>query len=427
MNVLKLTADLVKINSVNPFKTVSHGGREIGIGNESTINEYLERLLKENGFTVVRQVVETGQSLTIDGHHVDIPARYNLLAEKGSGEHSLLLFGHTDTVDIKTGWKSEPLNATAVARDGRGVFTGLGANDMKSGLAAFIAATADLQPRGYKLKLALLVDEEFWSFGAAKLVESDFLSDVKLALVPEIGEGTKPDGQWLGLGRLGRAEFQFEVQGKACHGADAFIHPDAINAVHEAAKLELKVIEYCESVRKTFTEGQVAVTNSAYISWHEGGRAMLSVPDRASFVLDRSFVPGESVKDELRKLQTLIDDAKKNGTLNPKTLAEVSLRGRPTPPCQSYFFPPERSEVRFIEKIVEKHTKQIEYGIGRSVADENRLAELGICTIVLGPYGADSHTSSEWVDTQSIVRLSAIYRDICGSDELPQILAGAKK
>ena len=294
---------------------------------------------------------------------------------------------------------------------------------MKGGIAAFIAALSTLKvtagsglPTGWKIKIALLADEEFWSFGAVALLGGDFLNDVKLALVPEISEaGCESDVQWIGLGRLGRSEFVFDITGHACHGADAFVHPDAVNAVHEAAKLEVEIIRYCEKIRSDFSVDGISVTNSAYLNLHQGGKGILSVPDKASFTLDRSLVPGESADKELDVLNAVVRDAVERKAVDPRVQIKVFARPRPTPANKPYFLEPKSLPVRFVTAAVEKVCSKIEYGIGRSVADENRIADIGIPTLILAPNGGGSHTSQEWVDGESLYRLRDIFVEVIKS------------
>lgn len=404
--LLTLIRELVAIDSVNPFITTSHGGREIGLGNETPINLYLEEKLAARGFSVSRQTVEQKQR----AGSVDVPERYNVVAEKGTGTKSILFFAHVDTVDVKAGWKQDPFVVQEKTVDGRLCLTGLGTNDMKSGIAAILEAAKAEPPAGWKVKIAFLADEEFWSFGAVKLLESEFLNDVKLALVPEISEaGSSPFIQWLGLGRLGRTEFIFDVEGHACHGADAFVHPDAVNAAHEIIHLGEEITRYCQHARKTFQAEGISVVNSAYVNFIQGGKGILSVPDRASCVLDRALVPGETAEDELLRVLAFVEDVRARNVLDQRTKLKVSTRSRPTPPCKPYFFPPSNAVVRYVSKISETVAGQIEYGIGRSVADENRLAERGIPVVIVAPHGGGSHTSQEWVDAESVQRIADIF------------------
>ena len=417
IDVIRLTKELVKIPSVNPFATIATEESVIGVGNEEVINLYIEAFLREHGFAVERQVFQKEAIIESAGRQVKVPARWNILAEKGDGPASVLLFGHTDTVDVKAGWEHDPFTGRETQVDGRPRFLALGANDMKSGLAVIMSAGAKATPKGWKLKLAFLADEEFWSFGAVALTQSEFLNDVRLAFVPElIDEQTPVDTQWIGLGRLGRSEFVFTVKGRACHGADAFTDSEAVNAVHEAIKLEGEILKYIESTRRTFSEESLSVINSAYISRHEGGRGILSVPDEAQFILDRSFVPGENETEELATLKRLLPTIIKSGQLDPRAEVSVHLRERPTPPCQSYYFSAKEGPIAKALRIIGTTNSKFIQGIGRSVADENRIANLGIPTIVLGPNGACSHTAREWVDLQSVVQLENTYCSLLAAD-----------
>lgn len=412
---IQLLRKLVSLNSVNPFQTTLVDGQELGVGNEQQIQVFLESTLKDLGFRVERQYLKHLEVARRDSQNRILPERFNVVAEKGQGSKSLLFFAHVDTVDVKEGWKTDPFQLTEDEREGNVIYRALGANDMKGGIAAFLSAFAEIPSidSDWKIKVALLADEEFWSFGAVRLLESDFLKDVHLAVVPEISEVQVGwDEQWVGLGRLGRSEFRFDVSGYACHGADAFVCLDAVNAVHEAAKLEVAIIEYCESVRNAFQAEGISVMNSAYINRHEGGKGILSVPDSASFVLDRTLVPGETEASELERLQGVIRAAQESGRVDRRCRIEISTRKRPTPPCQPYFLSPSSPGAQFVIQQVREICPKVVFGIGRSVADENRFAEIGIPTLILAPIGEGSHTCNEWVGRESILRLKAMFQQI---------------
>lgn len=106
---------------------------------------------------------------------------------------------------------------------------------MKAGLAAILSAVISEETKHIPCKLAFLADEEYWSIGAHKLCKSNFLENTSIAFCPEIcDEVPDENGLWLGLGRLGRTEFEFKVKGRSCHGADCFADKNSINAVHES-------------------------------------------------------------------------------------------------------------------------------------------------------------------------------------------------
>ncbi len=432
MDALELLKSLVAIPSVNPFRLVNHDElpspqpgalpAAIGWGTETQMNLFIEEVLKASGFEVSRQMLNSELLLSRGAEQVTLPARWNVLGEKtgstNTPKKSVLLMGHTDTVDVKHGWESDPFCITPYTVDSRERWYGLGANDMKGGLAAILAAGAAFTPTDISLKVAFVVDEEFYSLGAHALCQSDFLDDVALAILPEIGDGANTfDEQWVGLGRLGRREFEFEVIGNACHGADAFIRSDMVNAVHEAAKLEVALIQHCLSSKRSFsglgTEHFARpVMNSLFLSQHTGGAATLSIPDKAGCLLDRTFLPDESAEQELRALNGLISKLQAEAVIDPRARISVRERARPTPACQPYFFDPKNPLIQLAIDAARKHAKFVSLGIGRSVADENIIAARGIPTVTLGPVGEGSHTAKEWVDPESVSRLTSIFVSI---------------
>ena len=427
MNSLDLLKSLVSIPSINPFQYFPHpnGNGYVGLGAETEMNLFIGQYLADAGFEISRQELHPSIQLQVDGHVIEIPARWNTLAVrypkgKWNGK-SILLFGHSDTVDVKKGWESDPFKVSSRTVDGHERWYGLGTNDMKGGLAAILNAVNNAQAQEYAIKIALVVDEEFYSFGAEKLCESDFLQDVVLAIAPEIGDSlpnTKfgvSNNQLIGIGRTGREEFDVRVTGKACHGTDAFISKEAVNAVHESAKLQVALLKDFEQIKRIYSAHDAESINSAFISYHQGGEVMLSVPDQASFVVDRTFLPDESPETELLRLQKIVSELQARGEIHPRTELRISSRPRPTPPCKSYICRLDSPEIELILKAIKGTSGSHSFFIGRSVADENRVASRGIPTLTIGPVGAGSHTSEEWVDPLSVSRVAETFRSFISS------------
>jgi acetylornithine deacetylase/succinyl-diaminopimelate desuccinylase-like protein len=429
IDALTLLKELVRIRSVNPFEYFhcpEAPGGFAGRGCEFQMQGVLEELLRAAGFEVQRQYLHGDVSVSRqDGTTEVLPARWNVLAKRlprgNWNGRSILFFGHTDTVDVKAGWKSDPFEIEERVVGSHRFWFGLGANDMKAGLAAILDAVSKSVTSSYAIKVAFLADEEFYSFGAEVLRQSTFLDDVELAIAPEIGEtpfdlGTyKVSDQWMGLGRTGRVEYQFDVTGKACHGSDAFVRADAVNAVHESARLQVALAADCEAQMRVYSTDGIECVNAAYLSFHAGGAAMLSVPDRASFVLDRTFLPDESPEREFRRLEALVEELRQQGAIDPRVSVAIRQKSRPTPPCEPYFFASSNPMVSRVVEAIQSSGYAAVFGIGRSVADENRVALRGIPTVTLGPSGAGSHTSEEWVDPASVERVVRIYRSLLES------------
>ncbi|MCK4979936.1 MAG: M20/M25/M40 family metallo-hydrolase, partial [Candidatus Delongbacteria bacterium] len=217
MEVIELLKELIKIDSRNPFKTEERDGKTFIGGNEDQISNYIIEKLKEYNFQVEKQFVHSDKM----GNKF-----YNILAEKGKGNSSILFYAHMDTVSSNPWLSKEDALTPKISKvdfqeKERDVLVGLGSNDMKAGVAIILEAFKDLNPEDHKIKVCFGVDEEFYSLGSNKLAPSDFLKDVEAIIVPEIGDGPNHiyGGGSIGIGRLGRCEFVINVFGTGGHGA----------------------------------------------------------------------------------------------------------------------------------------------------------------------------------------------------------------
>lgn len=196
-----LTADLVRCPSVTP----TEGGALI----------LLENLLTDAGFTCTR---------------VDREGTPNLFARWGAkgANKSFGFNGHTDVVPVGDvdAWTVDPFGAEI--RDG--FLWGRGATDMKSGVAAFVAAAIDFvthTPPDGAIVIAITGDEE----GPAKhgtVALLDWMAENGEAMTDCIvGEPTCPAtmGEMMKIGRRGSMNITFRVIGKQGHVA----YPHRVN------------------------------------------------------------------------------------------------------------------------------------------------------------------------------------------------------
>src|SRR3954464_1609303 len=103
--------------------------------------DVLEAVLKELGFTI---------------HRLPFGDVDNLYARLGDASPHFCFAGHTDVVPVGEGWSADPF--AAEVRDG--LLYGRGAADMKSAIAAFVAAVAKTgKPKG-SISLLITGDEE---------------------------------------------------------------------------------------------------------------------------------------------------------------------------------------------------------------------------------------------------------------------------
>lgn len=190
-----LTAELVRCASVTP----EEGGALV----------LLEQVLTEAGFDCTR---------------VDRGAVSNLFARWGGKGHakSFGFNGHTDVVPIgdEAAWTRPPFGAEIDS----GFLWGRGATDMKSGVAAFVAAAVDFvrdTPPDGAVIIAITGDEEADAVdGTRALLDWMDASDEAMS-VCLVGEPTCPDdmGEMMKIGRRGSMTAWFTVRGEQGHAA----------------------------------------------------------------------------------------------------------------------------------------------------------------------------------------------------------------
>lgn len=191
----RLTADLIRCPSVTPIE----GGALV----------LLETILTEAGFECSR---------------VDRGGVCNLFARWGDkGDARTFGFnGHTDVVPLgdESAWTMAPFGA----EEKDGYMYGRGATDMKSGVAAFVAAAVDLvrndPPKG-AIIITITGDEEGDALdGTVALL--DYMQDNDETMsVCIVGEPTCPDvmGEMIKIGRRGSMNAYFTVTGEQGHSA----------------------------------------------------------------------------------------------------------------------------------------------------------------------------------------------------------------
>jgi succinyl-diaminopimelate desuccinylase len=157
------------------------------------------------------------------------PGRCNVVARlRGAGRQpALLLNGHLDTVPPGLrGWERDPLSAEV--EDGR--VWGLGAVDMKGGVAAIALAAIALARTGAALQGDLLIaataGEEVDSVGAHRLVESGELADVGATVVAE------PTAFAVHIAEKGALWLEVTVEGRTAHGSRPDLGVNAIERAH---------------------------------------------------------------------------------------------------------------------------------------------------------------------------------------------------
>lgn len=162
--------------------------------------DVLEAVLKDIGFTT---------------HRLPFGDIDNLYARLGDESPHFCFAGHTDVVPVGEGWNADPF--AAEVKDG--LLYGRGAADMKSAIAAFVAAAARVgTPKG-SISLLITGDEEGVAVnGTVKLLEWLKARDEKIDHCV-VGEPTSVGqaGDTLKIGRRGSINFKVTVTGVQGH------------------------------------------------------------------------------------------------------------------------------------------------------------------------------------------------------------------
>lgn len=195
LDPVRLTADLIRCPSVTP----AEGGALV----------LLQSVLKGAGFDCQR-VDRNG-----------IPNLFARWGEKGA-EKTFGFNGHTDVVPVgdAAAWTHDPFGAEIVD----GWLWGRGATDMKSGVAAFVAAAVDFvtqTPPDGAVILTITGDEEGAGRDGTRAILDWMEAQGEAMSVCLVGEPTCPDtlGDMMKIGRRGSMTGYFTAEGVQGHSA----------------------------------------------------------------------------------------------------------------------------------------------------------------------------------------------------------------
>ena len=283
---LELAQRLVRIDSVNPSLVPGAEG-------EAALAHFVAGFLENRGLDV-----ELRDAL---------PGRPNVLARiAGTGDGpSILLCCHLDTVSVEG--MAEPFSGAI--EDGR--LLGRGAEDVKGGLAAMLAAAVVLSqspPKGDVI-VAGVADEEAYSAGTEALLDWGIRADMAIVFEPSELD--------VVVAHKGFAWIRILTRGVAAHGSrpaegvDAIAHMGRVLGAIEAHGVEL-------SRRPPHPLLGAA---SAHASLIRGGRELSSYPDVCELDLERRTLPGETRHDILSEMGQIVEALARD----PQFEAELDL------------------------------------------------------------------------------------------------------
>lgn len=389
--VLALACDLIRIPSPNPP------------WDERAVAEHLAQWLRDTGIDADVLGVEAPNA-----PHANVFARV-----RGTGQRAPFVFcGHLDTVPPGEGtWTRGPYEA--VVHDGR--LHGLGAADMKGGVAAMAVAARRLareaglgQPLQGDLLLAFTSGEETRSRGARAPARAGLL-DGAAGIV--IGE---PTGNRVGIAEKGGIWVDVAVTGRTAHGSLPHLGANAVAALAELLVcLEAAVASTSDGMSTGQAELRDAVVRSAdallgsptlTATGFDGGVAANVVPDRATAVLDIRLLPGQEGAAVLSGVRAVASEvAARRGVQ-----IEVTSPGERVPLA----IPSDHPLANACAAAVERATGHVPVRMGLTGATDatELVPHLGLPFVICGPgHMAQAHQPDEWVSTRALEQAAEVY------------------
>lgn len=373
---LRLLRDLVAIDSVNPTLVPGAAG-EAQIG---------------------RAIADEMRGFGLDVEIEDVaPGRPNVVGvlEGRSKGRTLMFCGHTDTVGISG--MDRPFSPIEKA----GRLYGRGAQDMKGGVAAMIAASRQVAEQGGlssgRIVIAAVVDEEHSSIGAEALV-AKWTADAAVV--------TEPTDLAVAVGHKGFAWVEIEVLGKAAHGSrpkdgeDAILRMGRVLARLEAHDVALQVRP----------PHPLVGAGSLHASIIAGGRELSSYPDRAVLHMERRTLPGEPETIALEEVRAILEALEKEDRTFRANAKKMFSR-------PAYELPAGHPLPQTLAAAIARAGGATRITGASFWTDAAILGHAGIPSVLFGPGGAGLHSTEEYVNVADVLlcrdALAQLAREYC--------------
>jgi succinyl-diaminopimelate desuccinylase len=342
--------------------------------------DILEDALLPLGFDVHRFVM---------GEAPDGPTE-NMVATRGSGAPHFGFAGHLDVVPPGDGWEVDPYEA----RIEGGVLIGRGATDMKSAIAAFVAAIATFPQDKGTLSFLITGDEEgYATYGTPRIIdwldEHDMRPDMIL-----IGEPTSVDrlGDTVKIGRRGSVNMWIDVPGHQGHVAYPHL---ADNPVARLAR----IIAALDTVHLDDGTDAFPPSNLEFTGISTPTHASNVIPSSATAQLNIRFNNLQQGDALVKMVEDIAQREEPGATVRARISGEAFL----TPPGQLYDV--------IIAAIREETGIDPDLSTSGGTSDGRFLIKL--CPVVdFGLPNASMHKVGEHARTEDIEALARIYRRI---------------
>jgi succinyl-diaminopimelate desuccinylase len=342
--------------------------------------DVLEKALTPLGFTCHRWVM---------GEPPDGPTE-NMVGIRGESGPHFGFAGHLDVVPAGDGWNGDPFAGEIVD----GLVVGRGANDMKSAIAAYVAALSRIGPTEGTLSLLITGDEEgYATWGTPRII--DWLNERKIR--PDmilIGEPTSVDrlGDTVKIGRRGSVNMWIEVPG--VQGHVAYPHR-ATNPIPPLAR----VVAALDALHLDDGTEEFPPSNLEFTAVSTPTNASNVIPGSATAQLNVRFNNLQRGADLVKLVEEIAEREAPGSTVRARISGEAFL----TPPGQLYDV--------IVDAIEEETGSKPELSTSGGTSDGRFLIQL--CPVVdFGLPNATMHKVGECAAVEDIRTLSRIYERI---------------
>jgi len=393
--VVEFTQSLVRTRSENPP------------GNESAIAALIVKKLKEYGIDQI-EIREK------------VRDRPNVIAlVKGQKERPILLYnGHMDTKppgDLAS-WRFDPFSGDIR----KGAICGLGAADMKGGLAAMVMSAAAMMEANIRLKgsvlLTFVADEENGSINGSRwLVDREYIkADAGLVAEPS---GIDESFEYLNIASMGILAFDIIAHGTQMHSGVSN-RGRCVNACLKLSELLVTMSREfrLDQTHQLYPKGPIMNLGALM----NGGVQYGVVPGTCTAGNDIRLVVGMTSKETEQAVRAFIKRLKER---DPDLAVEIQVKAAYEPVETS----PEESVVRSTVKAAQRVLNFTPKLAGMTATDDASffIRGAGIPTIpAFGPGLAScAHKPNETVKIKDVVDAAKIYSllalDYLGAARLP--------
>lgn len=359
-----------------------------------------------NVVTLFRQLLDRKSETAADGGILDFVASYlsgytavrldsngvkNLFIYKrfGSGQH-LCFAGHVDVVPAGDGWETDPYQS--VEKEGR--IYGRGAQDMKSGVSAFLQAVKETETFGGTLSLLLTSDEE----GPAKYGTVEVLKWLERErMLPDACIVAEPTcearfGDALKIGRRGSINGVIELRGKQGHAA----YPEkARNPIHDIAQ----VLVHIAGVN--LDEGDAHFGPSRFVITDI--RSGMEVTNVTPGILKMMFNVRNSTKTDKDDIAAFVHQHFRHldYTLTLSQSAHPFMTEADTPIVRTL-----DAAIEAVTGVVPKHST------AGGTSDARYIAPYGVDVVEFGVRNDSIHAPNEYTTPDQVEGLYAVFRKV---------------